>query len=99
MATNITVKKTSNSYEILEKFLEETAHKLADETESNAKSLCPVRSGKLKSTITQSMPDTETILVGTEGSEYAIFVEMGTIKQSPQPFMRNSLQNSINNLS
>jgi HK97 gp10 family phage protein len=99
MSAKISVQKTGNAYDILEKFLEKTAHLLADQTETNSKNLCPVKSGKLKSTITQSMPDPETILVGTEGSEYAIFVEFGTIKQSPQPFMRNGLQNALDNLS
>ena len=98
MATDITIKTTSNAYEILEGFLSETAHRLADLTESNSKNICPVRTGALRDSIGQKMPDENTIIVGTQGSEYAIFVEMGTISQSPQPFMRNGLQAAINDL-
>jgi len=95
----ITIKRTSGGYELLEGFLKETAHKLADLTESNSTWLCPVRTGTLRYSIGQEMPDENTILVGTKGSEYAIFVEMGTRFQSPQPFMRNGLQSALNKLS
>jgi len=99
MAIDIRIKQTAEAYEILESFLKETAHRLADLTESNSKNICPVRTGALRDSIGQKMPDDKTIIVGTQGSEYALFVEMGTIKQSPQPFMRNGLQEAVSNLS
>lgn len=55
----------------------------------DAKILCPVDTGRLRSSITH---ETEGIIgrVGTN-VEYARAVELGTEKQSPQPYLRPAL--------
>ena len=55
----------------------------------DAKKLCPVDPGRLRSSITHEIEGT-TGRVGTN-VEYARAVELGTEKQSPQPYLRPAL--------
>ena len=55
----------------------------------DAKKLCPVDTGRLRSSITHEIEGT-TGRVGTN-VEYARAVELGTEKQSPQPYLRPAL--------
>ena len=57
--------------------------------ERDAKKLCPVDTGRLRSSITHEIQGT-TGRVGTN-VEYARAVELGTEKQSPQPYLRPAL--------
>jgi len=51
-----------------------------------ASSICPVRTGYLKSTIAHV--HTSMTSVVSVGARYAIFVEFGTWKMAARPFMR-----------
>ena len=57
--------------------------------ERDAKKLCPVDTGRLRSSITHEIKG----LTGKVGTnvEYARAVELGTEKQSPQPYLRPAL--------
>lgn len=58
-----------------------------------AKQLCPVDTGRLRSSITwQIQRDTQGLLavIGTN-VEYARYVELGTIHTAAQPFLRPAL--------
>jgi len=57
--------------------------------ERDAKKLCPVDTGRLRSSISHEIEGT----TGRVGSnvEYARAVELGTEKQSPQPYLRPAL--------
>ena len=57
--------------------------------ERDAKKLCPVDTGRLRSSITHEIQGT----TGRVGSnvEYSRAVELGTEKQSPQPYLRPAL--------
>jgi len=57
--------------------------------ERDAKTLCPVDTGRLRSSITHEIEGT-TGRVGTN-VEYSRYVELGTEKQSPQPYLRPAL--------
>jgi len=60
--------------------------------ERDAKILCPVDTGRLRSSITHEIEGT----IGRVGTnvEYARAVELGTEKQSPQPYLRPALHNN-----
>lgn len=57
----------------------------AEATEARAKSLVPVRSGALKASIYTDRSGTEATVAAD--ADYAIYVEFGTSRQAPQPFM------------
>lgn len=59
---------------------------------NEAKKLCAVDSGRLRSSITWDSDETGAV-VGTN-VEYAPFVELGTIHQRPQPYLVPGLINS-----
>lgn len=55
--------------------------------EANAKIGCPVDTGRLRASITNTTDGSEFVTVGTNVS-YAQYVEMGTSKATAQPFLR-----------
>lgn len=61
------------------------------QTEAFAKSLCPVDTGRLRSSIHVEVISPTKIFVGTD-VYYAWFVEFGTSNQSPQPYMRPAIE-------
>ena len=58
--------------------------------EGTAKQNCPVDTGNLRASITHEVNEGEGI-VGTN-VEYASFVEFGTSKQAPQPYLYPALE-------
>lgn len=87
----------------LAKGLESRAEKVLDETAENvrksAKARVPVRTGRLKSSIrTQKLsPLKRVVLADTHhapSDSYAIFVEKGTSKMPPRPFLGSSVDDS-----
>lgn len=61
--------------------------------ESGAKRLCPVDTGRLRSSITHEVYSDGHGVVGRVGTnvDYAPFVELGTSHMAAQPFLRPSL--------
>lgn len=55
--------------------------------EGNAKRLCPVDTGRLRNSITNTVEDETTVAIGTNVT-YAPYVELGTSKAKAQPFLR-----------
>lgn len=81
---------TSHAKEVLSK--EQAAKNRALEiiggkAETYAKRMCPVDTGRLRNSITHQQYSDDTEVVGTN-VEYAPYVELGTHKQKPQPFLR-----------
>jgi len=70
---------------------------VSKDIKEEAKDKCPVKSGKLKESIDVIMGDNEST-IGTIGSDYGLFIEVGTRNQQPQPFLRPALDNVFNNL-
>lgn len=64
--------------------------KMCVQIDRRAKQLCPVDTGRLRSSISWAIvPDGRSIagVVGTD-VEYAPYVEFGTVKMDAQPFLR-----------
>lgn len=61
--------------------------------EAAAKRLCPVDTGRLRSSITNRLDEDAAGLFADIGSnvEYAIFVELGTQHAAAQPYLRPAL--------
>ena len=59
-----------------------------------AKELVPVDTGFLQSSIYHQMIDQGTVEVGAE-AEYASYVEMGTYKTAPQPYLRPAIDSQL----
>ena len=58
-----------------------------------AKRLCPVRTGRLRNSIT-FFTDDDTVITGTN-VEYAQCVEEGTSEQKAQPYLRPAVENHL----
>lgn len=60
---------------------------IGGKAESYAKKLCPVDTGNLRNSITHQQYDENTEVIGTN-VEYAPYVELGTHKMAPRPYLR-----------
>lgn len=79
--------------EALAALVEPIAQRVAVQVESAAKQLCPVDTGRLRSSITHTVTregSSYRVTVGTN-VEYAPFIELGTRYMSAQPFLRPAL--------
>ena len=65
---------------------------IGGKAESYAKKLCPVDTGRLRNSITHARFDENTEVIGTN-VEYAPYVELGTYKQAPKPYLRPAAEN------
>lgn len=62
--------------------------KIGQQAEGNAKLMCPTDTGRLKNSITNQIDMQENaVYVGTN-VEYAPYVELGTRRQDPHPYLR-----------
>ena len=59
--------------------------------EAEAKRLCPVDTGRLRASITYIVDEGRLTAMAGSNVLYAIYVEMGTIKMSAQPYLRPTL--------
>jgi HK97 gp10 family phage protein len=68
----------------------------AVKVEATAKRLCPVDTGRLRSSINHQLAHDGQGLLALVGTnvEYAIFVELGTSRTRPQPFLRPALRSA-----
>jgi len=67
------------------------------ELEGEAKRLVPVRSGELRDSITGEVATegNEVVVLASSPVEHAGFVEYGTSRQRPQPYLRPALVKTI----
>ena len=73
----------------VEQKLKDNLKKCAIAIEIDAKRVCPDDQGRLKGSITFDLSNVDNFEVSVGAhTDYAIFVEYGTYKQSPQPYMR-----------
>ena len=61
--------------------------------EGEAKLYCPIDTGRLRNSISHDHDDS-TMVVGTN-VEYAPYVELGTSRMDPQPFLAPAIENHM----
>lgn len=61
--------------------------------QNEARRLCPVDTGRLRSSITNE-PLEDSVIIGTN-VEYGPVIELGSAFQSAQPYLRPGLMNSL----
>lgn len=85
--------KDERQKEIIDKLTKNMA-KAAFTVEGEAKSLCPVDTGRLRASIASRVETEDAKIVGIIGTnvEYARDVEFGNFRQSPQPFLYPALE-------
>lgn len=72
---------------------------IAENIRIEAQNIAPVKTGKLKDSIKVFDGDNKNEkLIGTKTTTYALFVELGTIKMDPQPYLRPSLDKIVGEL-
>ncbi len=84
-----------NNAQLMERAKKETItilDKAALDTESRAKRICPVDTGRLRASIHVDDPQPFLREVGSTDVEYAIYVEMGTYRSRAQPYMRPAFE-------
>ena len=67
--------------------------KVAYDMEAEAKRLCPVDTGRLRNSINIDIQGTKIII--SANTNYAQYVEFGTYKQHPQPYIRPALYKAL----
>ena len=72
-------------------------HKTARDIEADAKHMAPVRTGNLRNSITTEATDVASLVEAVVGptAEYGAFVEFGTSRQSPQPYLGPAADNRL----
>lgn len=81
--------------------LEQAVMKASYDMEGRATKLCPVDTGRLRTTLREKFSiesDGKSMITITmiAGTDYAEFVEYGTSRQRPQPFIRPAIHTFIN---
>jgi len=88
-------KLTSHKAEVLSAVKDKKARALeiiGGKAESYAKKLCPVRTGRLRNSITHQQRDDDTEVIGSN-VEYAPHVCLGTRRSRKKPFLRPAVEN------
>ena len=91
---NIEVSITDNTDEFkdaLPEQIERALIAIGATAEGYAKDLCPVDTGRLRNSITHATDD-DSVYIGTN-VEYAAYVELGTSKQKPRPYLGPAAEN------
>ena len=98
MANQITVSITDNSDAVrreLDDAIEKALMEIGIEAEAHAKEIITekgaVDTGRLRNSITHALDGTKAVHVGTN-VEYAPFIEMGTSRMQPRPFLRPAIE-------
>ena len=68
----------------------QVVRKAALDTMADAKTLAPVDTGNLRNSITTDARQGDLVAVVEATADYAAYIEWGTSKMQPQPFMRPS---------
>ncbi len=92
----IDVKITDNSGEFLNALPEQIERALIAigmTAESNAKGYCPVDTGRLRNSISNTH-DANSVYIGTN-VEYAAYVELGTRRMGARPYLKPAVENHV----
>lgn len=94
MPTNVTVEVNSNADLFKDALPDQIAMALEAiglTAEGYAKKMCPVDTGRLRASISHARDD-NAAYIGTN-VEYAAYVELGTSKMKPRPYLRPAAAN------
>ena len=61
--------------------------------ETHAKEYCPVDTGRLRNSITHEVDMSDQAAIIGSNVEYAAYVELGTSKMAPRPYLRPAAEN------
>jgi HK97 gp10 family phage protein len=78
--------KVNRDERVFEEYVDLAVDETANYIENRAKRYCPVDTGKLRASIQKSKPERFVRYVSAN-TEYAKFVEYGTRRTRPQPYM------------
>lgn len=96
MSAKFTIDTTDNSEQV-EEYLKDATEKAlmlcGEEAKGYAKKLCPVDTGNLRNSIDYDVLD-DTVQIGTN-VEYASYVELGTSKQTAQPYLKPAIADHL----
>lgn len=93
---DIKVQVTSNKDEVLkaaEAAISRAMERIGLRAERMAKTYCPVDTGRLRSSISHTSTE-KSAIIGTN-VEYAPFVELGTSRRSPTPYLAPAIENHL----
>jgi HK97 gp10 family phage protein len=80
---------------MVERTLTDLMQKVGWMVEAEAKRLCPVDTGRLRASITNQVnPIDSSVIIGTN-VKYAPYVEYGTSRMNPQPFLRPAVDMTL----
>ena len=88
--------KTSDFRRKLDAWIDTSLDLIGSEVVESVKVETPVRTGDLKEANDYDVQDKDVYIYNTK--KYAPFVELGTFKQAPNPFMRRGMLKSTNKL-
>lgn len=97
MADRIELKRLTMNPHLVEDVGEQSARpllgELGEQTKAEAQRLAPVETGALRDSIVTAVEGhgTDVAAIVAANIDYAHFVEFGTHRQSPQPFLRRAL--------
>lgn len=89
------IKVISHRDEVMQRVQDATIRGLTAvgmQCEGYAKMICPVDTGNLRNSITNTMDGDDTVVVGTN-VEYAPYVEYGTSRTKAQPYLVPAVEN------
>lgn len=90
---NITVKSNADLFKnALPEQIAQALEAIGLTAEAHAKELCPVDTGRLRNSISHARDDTAAY-IGTN-VEYAAYVELGTSRMKPRPYLRPAAEDN-----
>jgi len=93
---NIVIKPKKRGIDEMEIAAEKFLENVAENIRSEARELVPVDTGLLRSSIdVYDGDDSSEKLIGSKTVNYAIFVELGTVKMQAQPYLVPALDNIV----
>lgn len=98
MADDIEIMITDNSGQVVEALQDaclRALEKCGLAGEGYAKMLCPVDTGNLRNSITHRVDEAETAAYIATPTSYAAFVELGTVKQPAQPYLKPAITDHV----
>lgn len=98
MANDVTINITDNSSQVVEALQDACLRALEIcglAGEGYAKMLCPVDTGNLRNSITHRVDEAETAAYIGAPIFYSAFVELGTVKQAAQPYLKPAVADHV----